>query len=215
MIPGCTFHVYNHANGYENLFRENDNYRYFLVLYKKHIQPIANTVAHCLLPSHFHLMIHIKDVDELPEEFFSASGTRENGPGDVPERYNNKSAESKLIENKLSKHFSNLFSAYTQAYNKRYNRRGSLFLKNFKHKPIDSLSQWQTTFLYIHLNPVKHLMVREVEMWNWSSWNTYRQPEKSSLVWRKAALEYFGTFENMYHCMKDKKHEILALLLDE
>ena len=45
LLPANYYHIYNHANGNENLFLENDNYRYFLQQYEKHIQPVADTLA--------------------------------------------------------------------------------------------------------------------------------------------------------------------------
>ena len=43
------YHIYNHANGDDNLFREQKNYKYFLDKYKQHIYTIAETVAWCLM----------------------------------------------------------------------------------------------------------------------------------------------------------------------
>jgi hypothetical protein len=53
--------IYNRGNNGENLFREQRNYPYFLKLYAKHIEPIAETYAYCLLRNHFHLLVKIKD----------------------------------------------------------------------------------------------------------------------------------------------------------
>jgi hypothetical protein len=35
MLPGRTYHLYTHANGSENLFRSDENFRYFLKRYKE------------------------------------------------------------------------------------------------------------------------------------------------------------------------------------
>jgi len=51
------YHIYNHAVGNENLFRCDENYRYFLKKYAEHISPIADTFAYCLMPNHFHLSV--------------------------------------------------------------------------------------------------------------------------------------------------------------
>lgn len=37
------------------------NYRYFLQLYARHIEPVAETLAYCLLPNHFHLLIRVRE----------------------------------------------------------------------------------------------------------------------------------------------------------
>ncbi len=56
------YHIFNHANGRENLFEEDENYRYFLQQCEKYISPIAETYAYCLMPNHIHFLIRI-----LPE----------------------------------------------------------------------------------------------------------------------------------------------------
>src|SRR5690554_6212704 len=133
METGQTYHIYNHANGSENLFIEEENYRFFLQQYQKHLLDVVDTYAYCLMPNHFHFMLKVKDVDEL----------RKN-----PTFEKLDSLES--IEAKVSKSFANLFISYTMSFNLKYERKGSLFMKRFKRKPIESLEQWQETFLYIH-----------------------------------------------------------------
>ena len=51
------------AGGEENLFRQEENYHYFLNLWAKYIEPIADTYAYCLMPNHFHALIRIKEQD--------------------------------------------------------------------------------------------------------------------------------------------------------
>ncbi len=60
MHPSTTYHLYNHANGGDDLFREEENYRYFLRRCDKYINPIADTMAYCLMPNHFHFMVRTK-----------------------------------------------------------------------------------------------------------------------------------------------------------
>ena len=73
----------------------------------------------------------------------------------------------------LSKQFSNFFSSYTQSLNKVYKRRGSLFLKNFKRKEVLSERYVRTLILYIHLNPIKHGFTKEINEWNWHSFEDF------------------------------------------
>ncbi len=80
-LPDCTFHVYNHANGEEDIFREDDNYRYFLEKYQKYIVPVAATQAYCLMKNHFHLMVRVKDVEFFwGHQPFKASKPRVRNP---------------------------------------------------------------------------------------------------------------------------------------
>ena len=61
---GAYYHIYNRGNNRENLFVEARNYAYFLDLYVKHIEPIAETYAYCLMKNHFHLLVRIKESDD-------------------------------------------------------------------------------------------------------------------------------------------------------
>ena len=62
---GRYYHIYNRAIGEENLFRHHENYEYFLRLYDKYINPVAETFAWVLLPAHFHLLVRIKEEEEI------------------------------------------------------------------------------------------------------------------------------------------------------
>jgi hypothetical protein len=57
---GEYYHIYNRGNNRENVFIEERNYPYFLKLYAKHVEPIADTYAYCLLRNHFHVLVRIK-----------------------------------------------------------------------------------------------------------------------------------------------------------
>jgi len=63
--PGQYYHLYNRGNNRENIFREERNYTYFLRLYAKHIEPVAETYAYCLLRNHFHVLVKIRDAEHL------------------------------------------------------------------------------------------------------------------------------------------------------
>ncbi|SDE06432.1 transposase [Pedobacter soli] len=54
------YHIYNRGNNSEIIFREEDNYLYFLKLLKKYISPVADIFVYCLLNNHFHLLIKIR-----------------------------------------------------------------------------------------------------------------------------------------------------------
>lgn len=70
--PNRSYHIFNHANGFENIFTEDENYRFFLDKYNQYILPIAETYAYCLLPNHFHLVVRIRRREVL-EKVFCAS----------------------------------------------------------------------------------------------------------------------------------------------
>ena len=65
LLPGVYYHIYNRGNNREDLFIEKRNYPYFLSLYAKHIEPVADTFAYCLLRNHFHFSLRIKTEEEF------------------------------------------------------------------------------------------------------------------------------------------------------
>ena len=62
------YHIYNRGNNHENLFIEERNYFHFLNLWQKHVTPIADTFAFCLMKNHFHLLIRIKDDKAIEQQ---------------------------------------------------------------------------------------------------------------------------------------------------
>ncbi len=61
MLQANTYYpVFNHANGFEDLFFEDRNYDFFLRKYRKYINPIADTPVWCLMPNYFHVLIRVK-----------------------------------------------------------------------------------------------------------------------------------------------------------
>lgn len=151
------YHIYNHANGSDNLFFEKDNYWFFLKKWDKHISPIANTMAYCLMPNHFHALIKIKDPESLAEKIINQE-----------KNFNTKPIDKDYISKYLSQQFSNLFNGYTKAINKRFKRYGSLFNPRFKRKIIPE-EHLIDLINYIHNNPVHHGFTTSIYDWPYSS----------------------------------------------
>ena len=63
--PSKYYHIYNHANRFENIFINDENFRFFLEKYQLYLLSVADTLAYCLMPNHFHLLIKIKIEEEL------------------------------------------------------------------------------------------------------------------------------------------------------
>lgn len=59
------YHIYNRGINRCDLFREADDYKHFLRLYDKYIEPISDTCAWVLMPNHFHLLIRIKEEKKI------------------------------------------------------------------------------------------------------------------------------------------------------
>ena len=59
------YHIYNRGVNRENIFIEERNYVYFLGLYAKYIEPVAETFSYCLLRNHFHALVKVKSEEEI------------------------------------------------------------------------------------------------------------------------------------------------------
>src|SRR5438045_1473966 len=66
---GGVYHIYNHAVGSDNLFREEENYLFFLRKFESRILPVADILAYCLMPNHFHFVLRIREKQELLSYF--------------------------------------------------------------------------------------------------------------------------------------------------
>ena len=156
--PNCSYHIFNHANGFENIFTVDDNYRFYLDKYQQYILPIAETYAYCLLPNHFHLVVRIRRkevIEEVYRNFKSTNFSKVPNFGKV-ENSGKVEITDNIIEQFISKQFANLFSCYTQSFNKVNKRRGPLFLKNFRREPIENKAYFLNAVIYTHRNPVHH-----------------------------------------------------------
>jgi len=179
------YHVFNRANGNENLFREETNYHFFMTKYFQYIEPVADTFAFCLLKNHFHLLIRIKSV-----------------VGNKPGNYNQ-------VDNNqwITRQFSRFFNSYAKAYNKMYGRRGSLFQTNVKRKRVNNPIHLQNLVLYIHNNPVKDGFAKNINDWPYSSWHIFRAKKHgvknaitrfSEQLNINETLEWFGDDDNFF-----------------
>jgi putative transposase len=196
LTPDCTYHIYNRANGNEQLFLNNENYRYFLQQYMSYIQPIADTFCYCLMPNHFHFLVRIKSEKELVDYFgaFPKFKTLENknltGFQNLGLDYHHQNLE-KLI----SQLFSNLLNSYAKAFNKQYNRKGSLFMRPFKRIKVSDEHYRQKLVHYIHNNPLEARLCKRMEDWKYSSYSVLIS-NTETLVRREVVLEWFEDLEN-------------------
>ncbi len=161
--PGMIYHIWSHANGDENLFRKDENFHYFLERYYIYLEPVLETFAYNLMPNHFHLMARVKS-EKVIEKFVNKNHPTLQGSGTLGGL-----DYSRIVSNQ----FSRLFNGYAQAYNKQYNRRGSLFIPNFRRKPVESESYYTNLIVYIHWNAVHHGFTDNYYEWPHSSWHEY------------------------------------------
>lgn len=165
------YHVYNRSFNHTRVFISDDNYQFFLHKASE-LKSIVNILAYCLMPDHFHLMIHVpagspglarKTPSDIQSEIIADQG----GDG------TRQTARSGLTGMQvLSRKIGTLQSSYTQAFNKMYQKNGSLFQPKTKSKLVDEDYLFNCLH-YIHQNPLKARLVSRIEDWKYSSFNEY------------------------------------------
>lgn len=191
---GCYYHIYNRGNNGTPLFHTPGNYEHFLRLYDKYITPIADTYAWCLMGNHFHLLVRIKEEDEIIIKSLPNPVRVEN-----PDRVNtSKTFKPPHI------YFSHLFNSYTQAINKQQGRSGSLFERPFHRIQINTEQYFRNLVIYIHQNPIHHGFTNDFRDYPWSSYQGIVS-DKPTKVDRETVLEWFGGKTNFI----DVHHKII------
>lgn len=170
LAPGSYYHIYNRGNNGENLFLEEENYRFFLTRLQYYCSEIMEIYSYCFLKNHFHFLVKVKDVVTPTDDIASSDG----------------------ISNQLRK----FFISYSQAINKRYRRTGSLIEKPFRRKEITSTDYLLETVCYIHLNPLKHGFAKNFEAYPYSSYSILSKGNDICWLNVREVYSWFGNRDN-------------------
>ncbi|MES2704710.1 MAG: transposase [Bacteroidota bacterium] len=151
---GDLLHVYNRGNNKQQIFFNEENYYFFREKIKKHVAPACDIIAYCLMPNHFHLLLHINEVSCEPCTIGNLKTT--------------------WLQNNIRI----LQSSYAAAINNQFKRTGSLFQQRAKYKlltssDIHSKTYAEVCYHYIHQNPLKAGLINKMEDWKFSSFNEY------------------------------------------
>ena len=218
---GNFYHIYNHGVGGRNLFCEDANYKYFLLLYDKYISPIADSYAWVLMKNHFHLLVRIREnvvykyskADKsFDKECNSANAVRFEEVKWKTTDLSACEAPDSVKDHKIPKpenHFSHFFNAYTKTLNKQLQTRGTLFERPFKRKQIQDEEYLRQVILYIHNNPLHHGFCKHPSEYTWSSYLTCIG-EKPTKLKRKQVMEWFGDKTN-FEYMHNLKIDTIAM----
>jgi len=142
--PGGYYHLYNRGVNRGAIYFNDKNYRFFLFNMERYILPIMDLVAYCLMPTHYHLLIAVKETSEVP------------------------------ATSEVSKAMMKLSVSYTKAMNHAYDRVGPLFQGAFQAKHVDSDAYLWKIVSYIHLNPVQSGLTETPDEWLYSSYYAYQ-----------------------------------------
>ena len=177
---GFFYHIINHGNSKESLFREEWNYYEFLDLYHRYFKPIVSLYAYCLLPSYFHLLLRIKDEEKV----------------------------SDLLPNEemFWHQYQAFLGIYTKRINKTYKRAGALIVGgssrkiDFQDRAIFSL------IARIHTSPQDYGIVADYKLWPFSSYYAYKRKDRRSLL----AKEFFFDDDCYSMIMDGEKEKYLS-----
>jgi len=182
LVADGVYHIFTHAVGTENLFRQQENYRFFLEKYSMHVLPVADTYAYCLLPNHFHLLVKIKQLPQIQELHLLKKKTELTAENESPF---------------IVKQLSNFLNSYAKSYNSMFGRRGALFLDFIRRVEVKSAEQFTNTLHYVHKNPVHHGFCKSVADWKWSSYHSLLS-NKPTMLLRQEVIDWFGNVDNFY-----------------
>ncbi len=167
------YHIYTRGNNKESLFKEDENYSYFLQLFKKYISQYVNTFAYCLLPNHIHFLIQVKNNDLLKinlqrqfshlfNAYTKAINNRYKRTGSLfQERFRRKEVTSEVYFTRL---------IYYIHFNPQH------------HGLIDDFSNWKYSSYHSLLSKAKTLLMREnvLEWFGGKEWYTKFHKENAA-----------------------------------
>jgi len=171
-----------------------DNYDYFLGKIEKFILPYCDLIGWCLMPNHFHFLIH-SDKRTIATRCIAGKE-----------------------KNILSESIRTLLSSYAQGINKQNRSTGSLFQQNTKAKSIvkGSINYDLTCLHYIHQNPIRARLVKKMEDWPYSSFRDYCGLRNETICNKELAIRLLGLdmrsfYEDSYKIIEIDKIESIFL----
>ncbi|HOP05580.1 MAG TPA: hypothetical protein PLE67_14010 [Tenuifilaceae bacterium] len=191
---GSYYHIFNRGNNHENIFTEEEDYLHFLDRMDLYITPIAEIYAWALLRNHFHLLVRIKEEEEIG--YFNSQHAKSENPDLKWKTYFPETPDERfVIKPKPIEQFKHFFNAYSRWFNKRHERTGSLFQKNYERREITSERYFTNLVVYIHGNAVKHGFVEHIDDYPWTSYRIIKTTKPTNIN-RNVVLSYFDGVEN-------------------
>lgn len=84
----------------------------------------------------------------------------------------------KVVKEPLEQVMRRICGSYVYWYNRKYRRIGNLFQDRFKSEPVEDDSYFLTVLRYIHQNPLKGELVKDLGQYQWSSYDKYINKRK-------------------------------------
>jgi len=160
---GRCYHIYFSGDPKQAIFRLEEDYYSFLDQFRIYVNPIVHLYAYCLLPTHFHLLLRIKDKIDI-EYVYSQQ-------------------EMLLMQ------FSNLFDAYTRYFKQRYQLTDRVFNGRVSRQVPRRNKLICDLIAYIHQNPQIHGIVSDFRNWPFSSCFAYLRQDRRSMIAKELLLD--------------------------
>jgi putative transposase len=197
--PGEYYHLYNRGVNRERIFFEPEHYLFFLRRLREHLVPVLEVVAYCLMPTHYHLLVQVKQTPQTSEV--------------------SKTSEVSDASARISAAMMRLAVSYTKAVNKRYGRVGPLFQGAFQARHVERDEYLVHLSRYIHLNPCAAGYVGHAEEWVYSSYPDYLGLRQGTLPAPSAVLGQFSSPNAYWQFVEgpasEAEERIARLLIDE
>jgi putative transposase len=196
------YHIYHRGVNKENIYYHPADYKKFIDRYIYYLFLATDTLAYCMIPNHFHLLVRIRSKEEQVHLYNRCKTKYPTGTfhGDNYHDYKYHKASSQI---------GHLLNSYTRYFNTNHDREGILFDGRFKRIEIDSDSYLSYLICYIHRNPVHHRISDDYESYPYSSYHELTNDEKSFLN-RKEVFSYLGGRDNYFMA-----HQEVLMQIDE
>jgi len=185
------YHVYNRSIDKKPLFKNDENYRFFLRRYSKYLSPVVTTYSYALCGNHFHLGIKIKTVEELMNF----------------QKLSNRKQIFTTAHQIVAHQFKLFFISYAKAFNKQQDRVGTLFQTPFKRCEVNSNVKLVRMLFYHHSNPQHHRICNDFRLYPWTSYSRYLL-DQPSLLSKAEVFEWFGGKRAFIEVHKEVENEL-------
>lgn len=185
---GSVHHIYNRGVGKMNIFLDEEDYSFFLKRLREALYPSQPRPMKPMMP-----IAHITQ--------------RENRRSHLPD-----GAFDLLLYCLMPNHFhlvvqqnselpisvlvSKICTSYSKYFNKRYDRVGSLYQDQFKAALVKSNEQLLWLAAYIHNNPSKAKLVKDLNKYPYSSHLDYLGVRKGTLCKKELVLAQYKSVED-------------------
>ncbi|MBL7701693.1 MAG: hypothetical protein JNM14_05555 [Ferruginibacter sp.] len=132
----------------------------------------SEIICYCLMPNHFHIIIQANEKSVSERGSFGGKPMQE-----------------------FAYRVGILLSSYSQAINKQNKTTGSLFQQKTKVKILSEqvegkqVSYAENCFFYIHNNPLRAGLTKDLKEWQWSSYPDYIGVRKGTLCNKELFFE--------------------------